>query len=76
MEVTFPPHEKCCVELISRAAVAKGQLLNLVLEVKDNGSPALISYRRVIIQTTNEKLLGGGGGADSIGDTMQDMAIQ
>jgi hypothetical protein len=53
--------------------VAKGQLLHLVLEVKDNGSPALISYRRVIIQTTNEKLLGGGGGADSIGDTMRDV---
>ncbi|KAJ5890872.1 uncharacterized protein N7473_007100 [Penicillium subrubescens] len=75
VEVTLPPHEKCCVELISRAAVAKGQLLHLVLEVKDNGSPALISYRRVIIQATNEKLLGGGGGADSIGDTMRDMVI-
>jgi hypothetical protein len=48
------------VELISRAAVPQGQLLHLILEVKDNGSPALITYRRVIIQTTNEKLLGGG----------------
>ena len=71
MEVTLPPPEKCCVELISRAAVPKGQVLHLVLEVKDNGSPPLISYRRVIIQTTNEKLLGGGGGAEAIGDTMR-----
>lgn len=71
VEVTLPPPEKCCVELISRAAVPKGQVLHLVLEVKDNGSPPLISYRRVIIQTTNEKLLGGGGGAEAIGDTMR-----
>ncbi|KAJ5916374.1 hypothetical protein N7504_000389 [Penicillium tannophilum] len=73
VDVTIPPPDKCCVELISRVAVPKGQVLHLILEVKDNGSPALISYRRVIIQTTNEKLLGGGGGADAIGDMMRDM---
>ncbi|CAG8384576.1 unnamed protein product [Penicillium salamii] len=73
IEVTLPTPDKCCVELISRKAIPKGQLLHLILEVKDNGSPALITYRRVIIQTTNEKLLGGGGGADSIGDTMKDV---
>ncbi|CRL28068.1 Protein of unknown function DUF1593 [Penicillium camemberti] len=73
VEVTLPPPEKCCVELISRKAIQKGQLLHLILEVKDNGSPALITYRRVVIQVTNEKLLGGGGGADAIGDTMKDV---
>ena len=73
VEVKIPPPEKCCVELISRAAVPKGQILHLVLEVRDNGSPSLVSYRRVIIQTTNEKLLGGGGGAEAIGDTMRDV---
>ncbi|KAJ5668741.1 hypothetical protein N7462_009811 [Penicillium macrosclerotiorum] len=73
VEITLPPPEKCCVELISRAAVRKGQVLHLVLEVQDNGSPPLISYRRVIIQTTNEKLLGSGGGADAIGDMMRDI---
>lgn len=73
VEVKLPPPEKCCVELISRKAMPKGQVLHLILEVKDNGSPSLISYRRVIIQTTNEKLLGGGGGAESIGDTMRDI---
>lgn len=72
VEVTLPPPEKCCVELISRKAIQKGQLLHLILEVKDNGSPALITYRRVVIQATNERLLGGGGGADAIGDTMKD----
>lgn len=74
--VTLPPPEKCCVELISRKAMRQGQLLHLILEVKDNGSPALITYRRVIIQATNEKLLGGGGGTDAIGDTMRDLIHQ
>ncbi|OQE26103.1 hypothetical protein PENFLA_c007G01847 [Penicillium flavigenum] len=73
VEVTVPPAEKCCVELISRKAVARGQLLHLILEVKDNGSPALITYRRVLIQATNEELLGGGGGTEAIGDTMRDV---
>lgn len=73
VEVTVPPAEKCCVELISRKPVARGQLLHLILEVKDNGSPALITYRRVLIQATNEGLLGGGGGAEAIGDTMKDV---
>lgn len=75
VEVKLPPPEKCCVELISRKAMPKGQVLHLILEVKDNGSPSLISYRRVIIQTTNEKLLGGGGGAQAIGDTMRDVIL-
>lgn len=73
VEMKIPPPDKCCVELISRAAAPKGQVLHLVLEVQDNGSPSLISYRRVIIQTTNEKLLGGGRGAEAIGDTMRDV---
>ena len=47
--------------------------MHLILEVKDNGSPALITYRRVLIQATNEGLLGGGGGAEAIGDTMKDV---
>jgi hypothetical protein len=69
----MPPPGKCCVELISRQAVTKGQLLHLILEVKDNGVPALTTYRRVVIQATNEKLLGGGGGAEAIGDVMKDV---
>jgi hypothetical protein len=73
VEITIPPPEKCCLELLSREALPKGQILHLILEVKDNGSPALISYRRVLIQTTNERLIGGGGGADAIGDLMQDI---
>ncbi|KAE8381315.1 hypothetical protein BDV26DRAFT_301777 [Aspergillus bertholletiae] len=56
VRVTVPPPEKCCLELISRQALARGQLLHIILE------------------TLNEKLLGGGGGgAEAIGDVMRDM---
>lgn len=71
VEVTLPPPEKCCVELISREPVPKGQLLHIILEVEDSGSPSLVSYRRIVIQTKNEKLIGGGGGGDSIADAMK-----
>lgn len=70
IEVTLPPPDKCAVELMSRQPVAKGQLLHLILEVTDNGTPALTTYRRVLIQATNKELKGGGKGGDAIGDVM------
>ncbi|GAB7361938.1 hypothetical protein MBLNU230_g1976t1 [Neophaeotheca triangularis] len=71
VEVTLPEPGECCTELLSRAPKAKGQLLHLVLEVTNDGVPPLTSYRRVLIQATNPKLLGGGQGGDSIADVMQ-----
>ncbi|TLS27377.1 hypothetical protein PpBr36_04040 [Pyricularia pennisetigena] len=59
VEVTLPGPEKSCCEMLSRRALAKGQLLHLILEVTDNGSPALTTYRRVLIQATNAELRGG-----------------
>lgn len=73
VEVTLPPAEKCCVHLISREAVARGQLLHLILEVTDSGTPALTTYRRVMIQATNRELKGGGGGAEAVGDAMKEV---
>lgn len=73
VEVTLPPPEKCAVELMSRKPVQKGQLLHLILEVTDNGSPSLTTYRRVLIQATNKDLKGGGEGADAIGELMKDL---
>lgn len=70
VEVTLPGPEKCCVELLSRAPVERGQLLHLILEVTDDGTPSLTTYRRVLIQATNKDLKGGGGGAEAIGDVM------
>ncbi|KAJ9668654.1 hypothetical protein H2201_001296 [Coniosporium apollinis] len=73
VEVQLPGPEKCAVELMSRKAVPRGQLLHLILEVKDNGTPPLTSYRRVLIQTTNKDLRGGGEGGDAIADVMGNM---
>ncbi|EJT78440.1 hypothetical protein GGTG_03541 [Gaeumannomyces tritici R3-111a-1] len=74
VEVTLPPAEKCCVQLISREPMARGQLLHLILEVTDSGTPALTTYRRIMIQTTNKELKGGGGGgAEAVGDAIKAM---
>ncbi|KAF2261225.1 DUF1593-domain-containing protein [Lojkania enalia] len=56
VEVTVPPPEKCAIDKSTGKAVEKGQLLHLVLEVTDNGTPPLTSYRRILIQVTNKKL--------------------
>ncbi|KAF2013992.1 DUF1593-domain-containing protein [Aaosphaeria arxii CBS 175.79] len=76
VEVTLPPPDKCAVELMSRKPVATGQLLHLILEVTDDGGPPLTSYRRVLIQATNPKLLGGGQGGDAIQEVMDFAATQ
>ncbi|KAI1632238.1 hypothetical protein F4809DRAFT_656684 [Biscogniauxia mediterranea] len=75
VDVTVPPPEKSCVDLFSREPAARGQLVHLVLEVTDSGSPPLISYKRVLIQITNKDLRGGGQkGGDAAGDAMQSFA--
>lgn len=71
VDVRLPGPEKCCVDLLSRQAVAEGQALHIILEVTDSGTPSLTSYRRVVIQTTNKDLRGGGGTPlEAIGDAM------
>lgn len=62
VDVTLPGPGQCCVELMSRNPVEKGQALHIILEVTDSGSPSLTSYRRIVIQTTNQELKGGKGG--------------
>jgi hypothetical protein len=59
VEVTLPPPEKCAVEFSSRKPVPQGHLLHLILEVTDDGTPSLTSYRRILIQVTNKDLKGG-----------------
>ena len=73
VDVTLPPPEKCCVELLSREAKAEGQVLHIILEVTDSGAPNLTSYKRVVIQATNKDLNGGGGGGEAIGDVVAEM---
>lgn len=75
VEVTLPPPDKCAVELMSREPVEKGQLLHLILEVTDDGTPSLTSYRRILIQATNKKLLGGAKGVEANGEATKDVVM-
>jgi hypothetical protein len=67
VEVKLPPADKCALDRATKKPVEKGQLLHLILEVTDNGTPPLTSYRRILIQVTNKKLLGGGGSENGNG---------
>ncbi|KAH7367372.1 cellulose-binding protein [Plectosphaerella cucumerina] len=73
-KVTLPPPEKCCFDMfVTQKPIPKGQLLHLILEVTDNGTPALTTYKRVLIQTTNKELRGkAGGGLEAIADIMKE----
>lgn len=37
IEITIPPPEKCCLELLSREALPKGQILHLISKSKTMG---------------------------------------
>ncbi|CAH0022334.1 unnamed protein product [Clonostachys rhizophaga] len=50
VEVTVPPAEKSCYIERQKRAVEQGSPLHLILEVKDNGTPQMTSYRRIVIQ--------------------------
>ena len=73
VDVTLPAPDKCCAELLTRDPVAEGQVLHVILEVTDSGTPSLTSYRRVVIQATNKDLKGGQGGGEAIGDVMAEL---
>ncbi|KAF7545607.1 hypothetical protein G7Z17_g9049 [Cylindrodendrum hubeiense] len=73
IELTLPSHEKCCVDLVTQTAQAEGQVLHMVLEVTDAGSPSLTSYKRVVIQATNKDLKGGGPGAENVAAAFEEL---
>jgi hypothetical protein len=50
VEVAIPPPERACMLLRENVPLERGSPLHLILEVKDNGTPPLTSYRRIIIQ--------------------------
>lgn len=59
VKVKLPPPEKCAVEAFTGKAKEIGQTFHLILEVKDNGSPSLVSYKRILLTATNKELKGG-----------------
>jgi hypothetical protein len=61
VKVKLPPAAVSSVDIRNGIALDKGQMLHLILEVKDNGSPNLITYKRVVVQVTNYQGLGASG---------------
>jgi hypothetical protein len=69
ISIHLPPPEKCAIDMFTGQAKPLGQELHFVLEVKDTGTPALTTYKRVVVQITNKDLRGGRTQAvDSIAD--------
>ncbi|KAJ3467713.1 hypothetical protein MRS44_005277 [Fusarium solani] len=60
VEVSAMPAEKSCIVVRSQKMLEKGPLLHLILSVTDSGTPALTSYRRVLIQPINRDYTGPG----------------
>ena len=58
VQITVPPYHVSGLEQLSGQPVAKGHEYHFVLEVKDNGTPPLTTYRRVVVQATNRELRG------------------
>lgn len=58
IELRIPPPEVCGLEQLSGQPVENGHEYHFILEVKDNGTLNLTTYKRVVIQTTNRQLRG------------------
>lgn len=56
VRVTVPPAEKSCIMHKERTALKRGSPLHVILEVRDNGTPAMVSYRRVVLQPLNPSM--------------------
>lgn len=58
VEIEMPPVEKCAVDDKSGEPQKLGHTYHFILEVTDNGTPRLTTYKRVVVQTTNPRLEG------------------
>ena len=69
VKVRLPPPERCAVDMFTGKAQERGQAFHFVLAVTDDGTPAMTTYKRVVVQITNKGLRGGREKAvDSIAD--------
>jgi len=58
VKLVLPPAEWSAVDRVTGKALEKGCEHHFILQVTDRGSPPLTTYKRVVVQTTNKKLLG------------------
>ncbi|RAO66841.1 uncharacterized protein BHQ10_002853 [Talaromyces amestolkiae] len=63
VKVKLPAPHIAAVDILNGVALKKGQTLHFILEVKDNGTPSITTYKRVIVQLTNRQLRGASGKA-------------
>ncbi|KAF2012733.1 DUF1593-domain-containing protein [Aaosphaeria arxii CBS 175.79] len=58
VEITAPLPGVCAVDMLSGEPTKVGHSYHLILEVKDNGTPPLVAYKRVVLRTLNSQLKG------------------
>lgn len=58
IKIKMPPPDKCAIELLSGEPLERGQVFHFILEVKDDGTPSLTTYKRIVLQATNPQLKG------------------
>ena len=61
IQLRMPPAERCAVDFVTGKALERGHVFHFVLEVKDDGTPALVTYRRVVVEVVNPRLEGATG---------------
>ncbi|KAJ0415301.1 hypothetical protein BJY00DRAFT_327121 [Aspergillus carlsbadensis] len=59
VKLQMPPAKWCAIDFVSGKALEKGQEFHFILIVKNNGTPALTTYKRVVVQIVNPQLQGG-----------------
>ncbi|KAJ6071017.1 hypothetical protein N7467_012336 [Penicillium canescens] len=63
VRIQIPPAVSCAVNILTGEALQKGQMLHLILEIKDSGIPSMRAYKRIVLQVTNMTGKGASGKA-------------
>ena len=68
--VNLPSPGRCAIDRHTRKPTATGQSLHLILTVRDNGTPSMVTYKRIIFHCTNNAL------SDKLGDGETDPMVE
>ena len=71
VRVDILPPKNLPAQSKDKEMLAAAQLLHLILEVTNSGTPALTSYRRVLIQVSDVYSLGSKGEVDGLGERLK-----
>ncbi|OAL51487.1 DUF1593-domain-containing protein [Pyrenochaeta sp. DS3sAY3a] len=70
VKIRLPPPEVSAVNKVTGTALQKGMVHHFILQVTDKGWPSLTTYKRIVVQTTNNQLVGGGKAYESVTASM------